>query len=123
MSGHWKIGATLLVGALAGRSHPARAFTISGLISTGCHENITAEALRETRLGFPTAGPLPLTANEQALVDDLQFTLDPDMRDLGGATLLVSVRDNDLKGRSSDDLTELSAVHGDPRNQEEHCLR
>jgi hypothetical protein len=33
------------------------------------------------------------------------------------------VRDNDLKGRSSDDLTELSAVHGDPNNQDEHCLR
>ena len=45
------------------------------------------------------------------------------MKDLGGVTLLVSVRDNDLKGRSSDDLTELAEVHGNPDNQDEHCLR
>ena len=43
--------------------------------------------------------------------------------DLGGVTLLLSVRDNDLKGRSSDDLTELAEVHGNPDNQDEHCLR
>ena len=45
------------------------------------------------------------------------------MRDLGGAALMVSVRDNDLKGRSSSDLTELAEVHGNPDNQDEHCLR
>jgi hypothetical protein len=121
MSPRWIIGVPLLVGLLSGGS--ARAFTIFGALAPGCHENITSEALREARLRFPTAAPLSLTANEQALVDDLQFTPPDDMKDLGGATLLVSVRDNDLKGRSSDDLTELSAVHGDPKNQQEHCLR
>ena len=45
------------------------------------------------------------------------------MRDLGGVTLLVGVRDNDLKGRSSGDLTMLAGVHGDPDTQQEHCLR
>ena len=45
------------------------------------------------------------------------------MIDLGGATLLIGTRDNDLKGRSSDNLAYLGAVHGDPNNQDEHCLR
>jgi hypothetical protein len=75
------------------------------------------------RLDLQTAAPLPLTANERALADDLQFNLDQDMKDLGGVTLLLSVRDNDLKGRSSGDLTVLGQVHGNPDNQDEHCLR
>jgi hypothetical protein len=99
------------------------AYTISTLLTPGCHERLTSEALRTVRLGLQTAAPLPLTANEQALVDDVEFTPDKDMKDLGGVTLLLSVRDNDLKGRASDDLTQLAGVHGDPNNQDEHCLR
>src|SRR5512143_1738320 len=100
------------------------AYSISTLFTPGCHERITSEALRAVRLDLPTAAPLPpLTRDEQALVDDLQFNPDPDMKDLGGVTLLLSVRDNDLKGRSSDDLTFLGQVHGNPDNQDEHCLR
>jgi hypothetical protein len=100
------------------------AYTISTLFTPGCHEKITSEALRTVRLDLPTAAPLPpLTRDEKALVDDLQFNPDPDMKDLGGVTLLLSVRDNDLKGRSSDDLTFLGQVHGNPDNQDEHCLR
>jgi MYXO-CTERM domain-containing protein len=99
------------------------AYTISSIISHGCHEEITSAALRTVRVDLPTAAPLPVTANDQAFIDDVQFTLEPDMRDLGGAALMVSVRDNDLKGRSSTDLTELGEVHGNPDNQDEHCLR
>ena len=99
------------------------AYTISSILTPGCHEDLTSEVLRTVRLDVPGAAPLPLTADEQALVDDVQFIPADDMRDLGGVTLLVSVRDNDLKGRSSDDLTELAEVHGNPDNQDEHCLR
>jgi len=99
------------------------AYTISSLITPGCHEQLTSEALRTVRLDVAAAAPLPATRNDQAFVNDVQFTLDGDMRDLGGATLMVSVRDNDLKGRSSSDLTELAEVHGNPDNQDEHCLR
>jgi MYXO-CTERM domain-containing protein len=99
------------------------AYTISTILSPGCHEKLTSEALRAVRLDTPMAAPLPPTGDEQALVNDVQFTLDEDMRDLGGATLLLSVRDNDLKGRGSDDLTQLAEVHGNPDNQDEHCLR
>jgi MYXO-CTERM domain-containing protein len=115
-------GAALLLWVLI-VPDPTGAYTISSVISPGCHEEITSAALRTVRLELPTAVPLPVTANDQAFVDDVQFTLEPDMRDLGGAALMVSVRDNDLKGRSSTDLTELGEVHGNPDNQDEHCLR
>jgi len=122
--------AMLLVVAAAGislwfavRPRSTSAYTISSIITPGCHEAITSQALRTVRLDLPTAAPPPLTKDERALVDDVEFTPDQDMRDLGGATLLLSVRDNDLKGRASDDLSQLAGVHGDPNNQQEHCLR
>jgi hypothetical protein len=103
--------------------HPTDAYTISSVLTPGCHEDLTTEALRTVRLDVPGAAPIPLGANDKALANDVQFTTPADMMDLGGVTLLLSVRDNDLKGRSSDDLTELAEVHGNPDNQDEHCLR
>ncbi|MGH7295103.1 MAG: hypothetical protein ACRELB_09230, partial [Polyangiaceae bacterium] len=104
-------------------SGPAHAYTIKNELSDGCHEKITTDALRSVRQTLATAAPIAPTSDEQALIGDLQFIPDPDMQDLGGATLLMAVRDNDLKGRSSDDLTQLAAVHGNPDAQQEHCLR
>jgi hypothetical protein len=101
----------------------AQAYTVSSPVSAGCHEQITSQALRTVRLDTPSAAPLPASRDEQALIDDLQFVPDADMGDLGAASLLVGARDNDLKGRSSLDLTQLTFVHGDPSAQREHCLR
>ena len=101
----------------------AHAYTISSAITTGCHEKITTDALRAVRLELASAAPLPADSNERALIDDLEFTPAGDMTDLGGATLLVGVRDNDLKGRDSMALSQLALVHGDPNAQQEHCLR
>jgi hypothetical protein len=112
-----------LVGWPAAAARVAFAYTISSPITAGCHEKITTDALRAVRLELATAAPLPANSNERALIDDLQFTPADDMTDLGGATLLVGVRDNDLKGRDSMDLSQLAMVHGDPNAQEEHCLR
>jgi hypothetical protein len=102
---------------------PTSAYTISSVMTPGCHEDMTSEALRSVRPGVPAAAPIAPTHDEQALIADLQFNVADDMRDLGAVTLLLSVRDNDLKGRSSDDLTQLAEVHGNPDNQDEHCLR
>jgi len=113
----------LFVLALATFSTGARAYTVSSLITHGCHEQITTDALREVRLEFVTAPPIPPDTNERALIDDLQFTPAGDMSDLGGASILIGMRDNDLKGQSSADLTELALVQGDPTKQFEHCLR
>jgi hypothetical protein len=116
------IGA-ILVGWLTADPKLAHAYTISSVITAGCHEKITTDALRAVRLELASAGPLPADRNERALIDDLEFTPANDMTDLGGATLLVGVRDNDLKGRDSMALSQLALVHGDPSTQREHCLR
>jgi MYXO-CTERM domain-containing protein len=111
------------VGWLTAEPKLAHAYTISSAITAGCHEKITTEALRAVRLELATAAPLPADRNERALIDDLEFTPASDMTDLGGATLLVGARDNDLKGRDSMALSQLALVHGDPAAQREHCLR
>ena len=117
------VAAAVLVACLGAVPHSALAYTIKNELSAGCHEEITTAALRAVRSNQGTAPPIPATSDEQALIGDLQFIPDPDMQDLGGATLLMAVRDNDLKGRSSSDLTQLAAVHGNPDAQFEHCLR
>ncbi|MEA2700724.1 MAG: hypothetical protein QOI66_4995, partial [Myxococcales bacterium] len=113
----------LFAGWLLAEPGLVHAYTIASAASSGCHEKITSDALRAVRLELASAAPLPADRNEQALIDDLPFTPDSDMGDLGGATLLVSVRDNDLKGRDAFDLSQLALVHGDPGAQREHCLR
>src|ERR1022692_85489 len=110
-------------GWLAADPKLAQAYTISSAITAGCHEKITTDALRAVRLDLATAAPLPADENDRALITDLEFVPASDMTDLGGATLLVGVRDNDLKGRDSGDLSQLALVHGDPNAQREHCLR
>jgi hypothetical protein len=117
------VGSVVLAASLAMTPHTARAYTVKNIFSRGCHEEITTVALRTVRGELATAAPLSASSDERALIADLQFTPDSDMADLGGATLLVAVRDNDLKGRGSEDVTQLAAVHGNPGGQEEHCLR
>ena len=118
-------GAIFVVWLMA-RPKSADAYTISTIVTAGCHEKVTTDAFRAVRLDpatAATAAPLPADSNDRALIDDLEFTPANDMTDLGGATLLVGVRDNDLKGRDSMDLSQLPLVHGDPGAQREHCLR
>ncbi len=104
-------------------SSAAQGYTIKNAFAAGCHERITSLALRTVRAELKTAAPLTATANEEALIIDLQFKPEDDMADLGAVTLVIGVRDNDLKGRGSGDLTELAEIHGDPADQAEHCLR
>ena len=116
----------IFLGWLTATPKSADAYTISTIVTAGCHEKVTTDAFRAVRLDpatAATAAPLPADRNDQALIDDLEFSPASDMSDLGGATLLVSVRDNDLKGRDSMDLSQLPLVHGDPSAQREHCLR
>ena len=112
-----------MAGCLTCAPGVAHGYTIASVATEGCHEAITSEALRAVRLELSTAVPLGTDRNERALINDLEFAPDDDMNDLGGATLLVGVRDNDLKGRDSSDVTQLALVHGNPGAQREHCLR
>ncbi len=116
----WRFAGLLVVFTVSSSAH---AFTLSSLVSTGCHEEITETALRSVRATLTTANTITPTEDERALIADLPFTLDADMQDLASASLLVGVRDNDLKGRSPAALDQLAAVHGNPNAQEEHCLR
>ncbi len=103
----------------------ARAWGIgSQLYLPGCHETITANALRNARLAVATAPHITPTSNEAALIDSVQFEPPSDLiSDLAGMTLLLGVRDNDLKGNNPLDSLSLIEVHGDPETQDEHCIR
>ena len=117
----------LLVAVVAGvavvQPRHASAYTIETQISQGCHEAITSAALRAARTQSPSAKPLGSLGEDPYLIDDLPFAMAGDMRDIGAASLVIGVRDNDLKGRNPQSLDQLVEVHGDPNAQDEHCLR
>src|SRR5687768_18567300 len=100
----------------------ARAFTIETAITRGCHEEITADALRAARAAFPTPA-LALQGDDRALIDDVAFTVPDDLDDIGAVTLLLGVRDNDVKSIAPTDLNRLAQVTASGHSQHEHCLR
>lgn len=104
-------------------SKTARAYTVETPITPGCHEMITADALRNVRQSLETAKPIPLSGDENALLADMPFSVPRDLCDLGGMTLLVGVRDNDLKGIPVTSLDELVQITAADDAQREHCLR
>lgn len=105
--------------AIPGTASTASAYTYETGISSGCHERITTDALILSRLESDlSAGPSP-----RSLRDDMPFDVNPAVRDSVGLTLLLAVRDNDLKGLGPDDLGRLAEVHGNSATQAEHCLR
>lgn len=101
---------------------PASAYTYQSAVSNGCHERIAVETIRRVRAidRVPTLAP---SDNERALIHDLPFDLQSDVRDLSGAALAMGVRDNDLHGHGPNELDSIAQVHGDPHLQREHCLR
>ena len=118
--------AAIAVLAFAGvfASKDASAFTIETQVTQGCHESITLDALRQVRTSLATAAPLPDTdPNDAPLINDLPFTVPSDLSDIGGATLLIGVRDNDLKNLAATTLDALAVITADPAGQREHCLR
>lgn len=110
--------------AILAPSRPAAAFTIQTQVTQGCHESISADALRRVRTTYGTGAPLPsLTDDDGALLDDVPFDLPGDMHDIGSVALLLGVRDNDIKNISATGLDQLAQLTADPASQREHCLR
>jgi hypothetical protein len=66
---------------------------------------------------------LPSTDEDEVLIDDMPVEIASDMKDIGATTLILGVRDNDLKGRQGLDANQLATVHGADDGQREHCLR
>jgi hypothetical protein len=116
------IGAPLV---LALQSQPAHGWAIgSQLDNAGCHEPITAQALRTVRATLGTAPALTPSRDEAAMIADVLFAPPTDfVHDLAGMTLLLGVRDNDLKGINPLSSLDLIQVHGSPTTQQEHCIR
>jgi uncharacterized protein (TIGR03382 family) len=114
-----------MVLALAGTSRTSHAWAIGSQINeTGCHEPITAQALRSVRSRFGTAPSVTPSRDEAAMIDDVLFSPPSDfVHDLAGMTLLLGVRDNDLKGIDPLSSLDLIQVHGNPSTQDEHCIR
>ena len=110
----------LLAGQAASTAH---AYNFSSPFAEGCHERLSIEALLAVREQSDAARPLPTAHRERVWIDDLPLELPSEARDLGAATLVAGVRDNDLKGAGSLESAELAQVHGNPNTQREHCLR
>src|SRR5512144_1939604 len=110
---------------LALEAPPAQAWAIgSQLNNAGCHEPITAQALRTVRAALDTAPALTPSRDEAAMIADVLFAPPTDfVHDLAGMTLLLGVRDNDLKGINPLSSLDLIQVHGSPTTQQEHCIR
>jgi MYXO-CTERM domain-containing protein len=101
----------------------AGAFTVNSALTEGCHEEISESALRAVRTSMQSTFAIQPSDDEKAFIDDLPLEVPGDMKDLAAASLIVGVRDNDLKGRAPTDIDQLAGVHGNPNGQEEHCLR
>ncbi len=110
--------------ALSALASPAGAFTIQSNATTGCHERVTQEAWERTREVLPeVTAPLPSSGDDAPLIADVAFDVPGSMSDIGGVTLLLGVRDNDVKQHGPNDLQNLTVAASDPGLQEEHCLR
>jgi hypothetical protein len=116
------LGAPLV---LALQPHLAHAWSIgSQLDNEGCHEPITAQALRTVRATLDTAPVLAPSRDDAAMIADVLFKPPADfVNDVAGMTLLLGVRDNDLKGINPLSSLDLVQVHGSPTTQDEHCIR
>jgi len=114
------LGAALVLAALPSA---ARGYTYASPAAAGCHEAISIAALRSVRAELQTAAPLATGGDDWLWIGELPLHLPAAARDLGTASLVVGVRDNDLKGKHGLDVSALARVHGDPDTQAEHCLR
>jgi hypothetical protein len=110
--------------AVSALSSPAFAFTIQSNATTGCHERVTQDAWERTREMLPDVTQrLPSSGDDAPLIADVAFDVPESMSDIGGVTLLLGVRDNDVKQHGPNDLRNLTVAASDPGLQEEHCLR
>lgn len=104
-------------------AQPAPAYTYESPLGDPCHEVLVADALRSARAKWPAATPLPTTDEDELAMRDMVFEVPSDLQDIAAVTLLIGVRDHDLRGRSGIDTQELVEVHGAETAQRDHCLR
>ena len=104
-----------------GRSQPAHAYMIETLVTPGCHESITFDALADQE--WPGGTRPAAVLGGDPLLDDLPFSSPGWARHPWVAAVLIGVRYNDIGDNSSTALDEIVHVHNDPDLQHTHCLR
>ena len=109
--------------ALCGTARRAEAWTVESIVSEGCHERITIDALQSVRKDLEIEAPSNPSRADLAFLSDVPFTFQPGTFDIATGALLVGIRDNDLKGRDPMDTPTLAEVHNGQPGQREHCLR
>ena len=121
----WQLGvAFAALAAVVLTPRPAHAYTIQSGGTTGCHERLTMAAWRRAAEAFPEAtAPLASRGDDAALIADVPFDVPRSFDHIGGVTLLLGVRDNDIKDHGPNGLRELAVSASDPEGQPEHCLR
>lgn len=103
----------------------AHAFTIEAGVIPGCHEKLTLEGFRAARSALPddATAPLPSSGDDEPLMADVPFSVPKSLRNMGPVTLLLGVRDNDVKEHGPLDLKDLTPEASQAGKQAEHCLR
>lgn len=101
----------------------AWAYQIQSPVTDGCHESITANALRSLRARGIAPAIQPQSVDEESLLKDLPFDIPDDMRDMATVAILFGARKPDVRQYGSVDISSLALVHGDPNRQGDHCLR
>jgi hypothetical protein len=117
----WQIVAAAIVALV---SSTASAFTIESAATEPCHEKITIAGWRRAQAAFPEqTAVLESRGDDDALIKDVPFTVPKSLQSIGPVTLLLGVRDNDIKEHGPTDLKNLAPEASDPNVQMEHCLR
>jgi hypothetical protein len=102
----------------------AHGFTIETEATTGCHENLAIEGWRAAQAALPeTTAPLASSGDDDALIADVPFSVPKSLRSIGPVTLLLGIRDNDVKEHGPTDLKNLTPAASQAGIQAEHCLR
>jgi len=102
----------------------AAAFTIETPATQGCHEGLAIAAYRRVQAQWPEViQPLASRGDDEALIADVPFNVPKSMRSIGAVSLLLGVRDNDVKEHGATDLKNLTTAASEPGGQAEHCLR
>jgi hypothetical protein len=117
--GIMRVGLAAAAGALLSPS-AASAWQVADPIHHDCHERISAAALAQ--VGYVQQPP-PLSGDDAALRDGVQFDAGPYPADIYALSLIIGARWPDSQGEPSFDFYKLSNVHNAPGDQGAHCLR
>lgn len=102
----------------------AQAYTIESAISYGCHERITMRALDRAYARGVLHREAGMSKYDRGLLNELPFELErPEHALFSTVAVALANRNVDIKGYSPNDLSTLALIHGDEKDQGQHCIR